>query len=96
MAGLAGIALPQKLAHHFATLKQYGIQFGDVLATIGWSQRTFSCLIVCFFLAVLFRNSNEMAERLKPTWRMAAALSAISVYAIFNLQKVSEFIYFNF
>ena len=96
MAGLAGVALPQKLVHHFAALKQYGIQFGDVLPTIGWSQRTFSCLIVFFFLTVFFKNSNEMAERLKPTWRAAAALSVISLYAILNLQKVSEFIYFNF
>ncbi len=96
MAGLTGVALPEKLIHHFASLKQYGIQFGDVLTTIAWSDRTFGCLIVCFFLAVFFKNSNAMVERLKPTWRAAVALSAISVYAIFNLQKVSEFIYFNF
>lgn len=96
MAGLTGVVLPEKLAHHFAVLKQYGMQFGDVLMTIGWSQRTFSCLIVCFFLAIFFKNSNEIVERLRPTWRAAAALSVISVYAIFNLQKVSEFIYFNF
>jgi D-alanyl-lipoteichoic acid acyltransferase DltB (MBOAT superfamily) len=96
MAGLTGIVLPEKLVHHFAALKQYGMQFGDVLTTMRWSERTFGCLIVCFFLAVFFKNSNEIAERLKPTWRAAAVLSVISVYAIFSLRKVNEFIYFNF
>jgi alginate O-acetyltransferase complex protein AlgI len=96
MIGLAGVILPEKLIHLFAALEQYGIQFGEVLTTIGWNQRTFSCLIVCFFLAIFFKNSNEMVEQLKPTWRVATALSIISLYAISNLHQVREFIYFNF
>lgn len=96
MAGLTGVTLPQKLVHHLAVLKQYGVQFGDTLTTIRWNERMFYYLIVFFCLAVFFKNSNEMVERLKPTWRAAAALSVISLYAIFNLQKASEFIYFNF
>jgi hypothetical protein len=35
-------------------------------------------------------------ERLKPNWRVAVALSLILVYAILNLNKTNEFIYFNF
>ena len=96
MAGLTGVTLPEKLVHHLAALKQYGVQFGDTLTTIRWNERMFYYLIVFFCLAVFFKNSNEMVERLKPTWRAAAALSVISLYAIFNLQKASEFIYFNF
>ena len=96
MVGLAGVILPEKFIHLFTALKQYGLQFGDVLTTIGWSERTFSFLIVSFFLAIFFKNSSEMAERLKPTWRAATALCIISVYAISNLQQVREFIYFNF
>jgi hypothetical protein len=96
MAGFADVTLPEKLVSHLAALMQYGVQFGDMLTTIRWNERTFSTLVVFFFLAVFFRNSDEMVERLKPTWRTAAVLSAISLYAISNLQKTSEFIYFNF
>ena len=96
MAGLSGVTLPEKLAHHLAALKPYGVQFGEMFATIRWNKQTFYYLIVFFFFAVFFRNSNEIAQRLKPSWRTAVALSAISLYAIHNLHKASEFIYFNF
>jgi hypothetical protein len=96
MIGLSGVTLPKGLASLLAVLKQYGVTFGDTLATLLWNERTFYTLIVFFFLAVFFRNSDEMVEQLKPSWRTAAVLSAISLYAVSNLQKTSEFIYFNF
>jgi D-alanyl-lipoteichoic acid acyltransferase DltB (MBOAT superfamily) len=96
MAGFTGVTLPEKLVPHLAALKQYGVQFGEMLTTVRWNERTFYTFVVFFFLAVFFRNSDEMVERLKPTWRAAAALALLSLYAISNLQKTSEFIYFNF
>lgn len=96
MAGFTGVTLPEGLVPYLAVLKQYGVKFGQVLTTIRWNQRTFSTFVIFFSLAVFFRNFNEMIERLKPTWRTVAVLSAISLYAISNLQKTGEFIYFNF
>jgi D-alanyl-lipoteichoic acid acyltransferase DltB (MBOAT superfamily) len=96
MAGFTGLTLPGGLVSHLAALKQYGVTFGDMLPTIRWNERTFLILIVFFFLAVFFRNSDEMVQRLKPSWRTVAVLSALSLYAVSNLQKTSEFIYFNF
>jgi len=96
MAGLTGVTLPEKLVHHLAPLKQYGVQFGDVLTAVRWNERAFYYFIVFFLLAVFFKNSGEMIERLKPTWRAVAFLSAISLYAIHHLHTASEFIYFNF
>ncbi len=96
MVGLSGVILPEKFIYLFAALRQYGIKFGEVLTTIVWSQRTCFCLIVGFFLAIFLKNSNEIVEQLKPTWRVATALCIISLYAISNLQQVREFIYFNF
>ncbi len=96
MTGLTGVTLPEALAPHLATLKLYGVEFGRVLTTLRWDGRTFSILVVFFFLAVFSRNSGEMVERLRPSWRTVTALAVISLYAISDLQKTSEFIYFNF
>jgi D-alanyl-lipoteichoic acid acyltransferase DltB (MBOAT superfamily) len=96
MAGFTGVTLPEGLVPHLATVKQYGVKFGEMLTTIGWNERTLCTFIVFFLVAIFLRNSNEMGERLRPTWRTAGVLSVISLYAISHLQKTSEFIYFNF
>jgi alginate O-acetyltransferase complex protein AlgI len=96
MVGLTGVILPEKLFHSLAALKSYGFQFGDILPTVGWDVRTSWYFIAFLILTVFFKNSNEMVERLKPSWRATVALSAISVYAVSNLHKVREFIYFKF
>lgn len=96
MSGLTGVILPERFAHFLPILKGYGIQFGNMLPTIRGDMKMFLYFVVFFLLAVLFKNSNEMTERLKPNWRTAIALSVILVYAVLNLNKTNEFIYFNF
>jgi D-alanyl-lipoteichoic acid acyltransferase DltB (MBOAT superfamily) len=96
MAGLTGVILPQGFAHFLSALKGYEIQFGNMLPTIHWDAKMFFYFVAFFLLAVLFKNSGEMIEKLKPNWRTAVALSLILVYALVNLNKTNEFIYFNF
>ncbi len=96
MAGLTGVILPERTAHFLSALKGYGIQFGEMLPTVRWDGKIFLYFVASFLLAILFRNSVEIIQKLKPSWRTAAALSLILVYAILNLSKTNEFIYFNF
>lgn len=96
MIGLSGVILPEPWGHHVADLKQIGVQFGEVFATLRWNQETFFWLLLSFFLAVFFRNSNEWVERFKPSWKTAVMLAAILLYALSNVQETSDFIYFNF
>jgi hypothetical protein len=37
-----------------------------------------------------------MEERFKPSWKSLAFLLLISFYALVNMSKVSEFLYFQF
>jgi alginate O-acetyltransferase complex protein AlgI len=96
MVGLTGVTLPEKLTNYLAAFKSYGVRFGDLLPTVRWDTQTSAYFIVFLIMAVFFRNSNEIVERLKPSWRAAAVLSAISVSAISNLHRLREFIYFKF
>jgi hypothetical protein len=67
-----------------------------MLPTIRWDGKMFFYFVAFFLLAVLFKNSGEIIEKLKPDWRTAVALSLILIYAILNLNRTNEFIYFNF
>jgi alginate O-acetyltransferase complex protein AlgI len=96
MAGLTGVTLPERFANFLSALRGYGIQFGNMLPTIRWDGKMFFYFVAFFLLAVLFKNSGEIIEKLKPAWRTAVALSLILIYAILNLNRTNEFIYFNF
>jgi alginate O-acetyltransferase complex protein AlgI len=54
-------------------------------------------LIAIFFGVVLFmKNSIEKLETFKPTVRNAAIISLVTVLSLLYLNRVSEFLYFNF
>jgi alginate O-acetyltransferase complex protein AlgI len=54
-------------------------------------------LIAIFFAVVLFmKNSIEKLETFKPTVKNAAIISFVTVLSLLYLNRVSEFLYFNF
>lgn len=57
---------------------------------------TFLWIIAGFLIIFLIRNTNYVKENFKPTWYRLLLLIGISTYAILNLHKISEFIYFGF
>lgn len=57
---------------------------------------TFIWIAGAFLLILLVRNTNYIRDHFKPDWRRLIILIMISVYAILNLHKISEFIYFGF
>lgn len=53
-------------------------------------------ILFFFFIAVFAKNTDELRNRFKPTIYHAVFTTALILYAVFQLQKVSEFLYFNF
>lgn len=49
-----------------------------------------------FVLAVAFRNTNELQERFRPSFVLAGAVAAGAVFALIQMNRISEFLYFNF
>lgn len=94
MAGLNGFALPEELArfqifeetvaNFYAFPLAEGILFPAISVVVG--------LIVTLFL----KNSLQLKDQLIPNFGNALYVSALFVYSVFQLQKVSEFLYFNF
>ena len=53
-------------------------------------------LFISFFLVLFARNSNQIVDRFHPNVKTAFLISIVMIYCLLNLNKVSEFIYFNF
>jgi D-alanyl-lipoteichoic acid acyltransferase DltB (MBOAT superfamily) len=107
MFSLNNIVLPDKLENKLSFLSNYGIEFGWWANDIGGNDWTAIWLIVGFVLVLVFKNSVQKLEILKMNYK-ASVLSAISFFGscllcsialvggVTSLNKVSEFLYFNF
>lgn len=49
-----------------------------------------------FLIAVALRNTNELQERFRPNFVLAGAVAAGAVLALIQMNKITEFLYFNF
>ncbi|MHB8708808.1 MAG: MBOAT family O-acyltransferase [Desulfuromonadales bacterium] len=53
-------------------------------------------VVMALVLALVGRNSMQLVEKFQPDWKHCAVAAAMTCYALFNMSKVSEFLYFQF
>lgn len=95
MAGLNGVMLSEGASKKLGMLGQYGITFGQFFFT-SIHQNIWFVVIVLTGLCVIIRNTNEMAKEFRPTKALLFLSAGMAVYAMLNMHKMSEFLYFNF
>ena len=96
MIGVSGITLPHILKNKLDFLSEYGVEFGDYLSTITGDAWTVVWLLVGFILILVFKNSVEKLYDFKLNYKTAIFTAITFVGGIISLNKVSEFLYFNF
>jgi len=96
MLGINGLGGTESIVPALTSLKRFQAALGRWLPNIDGNIHTIVLIIVSLLLSIYFRNSNDMEEGFSPHWKNACILGALSVYALLNLQKASQFIYFNF
>lgn len=96
MFGLTGMVLPASLGEQLGYLGKYGVEFASLADRFQDIPQAAAMVLLFFLLAVLFRNSMEMMERFRPHLLNSLFIATLAVWAILNLNKISEFIYFNF
>ena len=100
MVGLKGIVLPVgEVSGKFAWLRHLGIQLKP------WEQLTYLplndklgliVLLVILICTFLLPNTRQIMDRFKPTWWWAAIMGLMTAGALISLNRVSEFLYFQF
>ena len=95
MCGLTEIRLPKFLSV-MPVLEKWGVEFGENLTVLKADNHTGWVIVGAIIAVVLLRNSNEMVERFQPGWKTALFSAGIMTCAIFGLNRVTQFLYFQF
>ena len=102
MIGLNGVVIPGEAKGKLSVLVNFGFQLKSWsdLAYLPklWGSKSFSILtlIVLTFSVILLPNTQEILAKLKPTWSWAILIGVLTSVALLSLNRVSEFLYFQF
>ena len=77
-------------------LSQYGITFGGMFENIQASREIIVWLFFAFILVLAFKNSMEKINSFKVNKKTVLLNILLFVFGVLSLNKVSEFLYFNF
>ncbi|MBE9125806.1 MULTISPECIES: MBOAT family O-acyltransferase [unclassified Coleofasciculus] len=102
MVGMKGIVLPGEAQGKLSILTQFGLQlksWNDLvyLPEVNGSKLVSILVLVGLTLCVtLLPNTQQILRRLKPTWWWAAWVGVLASFSLLSLNRVSEFLYFQF
>lgn len=96
MAGLNGVRLPDFFGNRFPALHGLGFEFGNSMINIRGNQDTLAWIGVTMLFVLIFKNTVELRERFSPSYYTLIITIFCFLTAFFMLNKVSEFLYFNF
>ncbi|QKE26706.1 MBOAT family O-acyltransferase [Arcobacter aquimarinus] len=96
MFSLDNVVLPQKYFKFLAEYNEVYFNFGTVYENILGKDNTTVFIIVGFIVVLAFKNSMEKMYKFKPTYFNLFLSFSFIIYSIFQLNKISEFLYFNF
>jgi D-alanyl-lipoteichoic acid acyltransferase DltB (MBOAT superfamily) len=97
MFDISNIVLPNPLAGKLGFLREYGVEFGGIFINIGANPKEIiSSIFVSFILVLVFKNSMEKMNGFKANYKIAFITTFCLIFGILSMNKVSEFLYFNF
>ena len=96
MFSLENIVLPDRLENKLSFLSSYGIEFGAWAKNISGDNWTVIWIIIGFALVLIFNNSIQRINNFQFNYRTVSLATFTFIFSILSLDKVSEFLYFNF
>ncbi|ERN52050.1 MBOAT family O-acyltransferase [Alkalihalophilus marmarensis] len=95
MFGLNGFELPGIMYRFVSWLEPIGVTFTQETSMefIYWP---LLYIVIGFIIALAFKNTVELLKTFKPTTWTALGIALLFVYALLNMNRISEFLYFNF
>lgn len=95
MIGINGIVFSEKYIDKLSFLMDYGVEFGAWLPHID-GNKSGIWVFIGLLIVVFAKNSMELRKLFKPNkWYLIVTVSMM-MYSISNMNKLSEFLYFNF
>ncbi|WP_419677750.1 MBOAT family O-acyltransferase [Aliarcobacter lanthieri] len=96
MFSLNNIVLPEKYFKFISEYNNIYFKFGDVYDNILGKNNTTVFIIAGFLITLFLKNSMEKRDTFKANYFNLCICFGFMLYSIFQLNKISEFLYFNF
>ena len=102
MTGFNGIVLPGEPSGKLAILSNFGIGLKpwvelDYLPVLAGSKSlAILALIVLIIWVKVLPNTQEVMQKMQPTWWWAVTVGFMASICLLSLNRVSEFLYFQF
>lgn len=94
MLGLSGVVVPKIGIKSVSFLKSYGFSMGTYLYPKDYVFLLF--LAGSFVAAFKFKNSLELEKSFSPSAKVAVACGLVFALSLFGMNRITEFIYFQF
>jgi len=94
MFGFTGVVVPKVLIKSVGPLKEYGFRMGSYLQPADYSMLLM--LFGAIYLIFKAKSSLDLEKEFKPQTKIAAVCGIAFVFCFFGMNRITEFIYFNF
>jgi len=95
MFSLDNVVLPDQLSDKLIFLSSYGVEFGKFL-NIEDRGKAMAFVVFGFILTLTFKNSIQIYKTLKYNFKTLTFSILVFLGGFLSLNKISEFLYFNF
>jgi hypothetical protein len=95
MIGLHGILPAAHPSFAFSDLGN-GQFWRLLMSNVKGSDTTIWTVIIIMIFTLTCKNSIQLQQDFKPSWKSLAFAVVIGFYALININKISEFLYFQF
>jgi alginate O-acetyltransferase complex protein AlgI len=94
MLGLQGLQIPKLGIKPLLALKEFGAKIGPYMT----NDENLQLLLIVLAFVLIFKGKNtlEIETSYQPRTKFTMAIAAMFVLCLFGMNRVSEFIYFNF
>ncbi|WP_338626145.1 MBOAT family protein [Selenomonas sp. TAMA-11512] len=95
MTDIKNIVLPLSYVQHIAWLQEWGVSFAAMESQIPL-RKAAGIIFVLLVIVMKAPNVHQWAWNLKPSKKLIAAIIIVFFYIVVNLNRQSEFLYFQF
>jgi alginate O-acetyltransferase complex protein AlgI len=95
MLGINGVVLSDKYSEKLDFLISFNISFGSWLSNIG-AKNDMIIWIFITFIILSMKNTTERIQKFNPDFKILIFTSFLILWPLLILNKISEFLYFNF
>jgi alginate O-acetyltransferase complex protein AlgI len=96
MFGMTNFDLPKIFFYQFQFLHQENVVFGNFLRGIHGDFNTIFYILAGFFIVLFYKNSNEKVDSFNPNKKNIVFTVLTLTMSILYLNRITEFLYFNF